>query len=57
MFKKKMLELFIDCVKKSLTNITSWNTDSEYQQNKIKSLLKNIRKFIDYIENNFDFKT
>jgi hypothetical protein len=48
-----MLELFIDCVKKSLTNITSWNTDSEYQQNKIKSLLKNIRKFIDYIENRF----
>ena len=52
----KDFELFIDCVKKSLTNITSWNTDSEYQQNKIKSLLKNIRKFIDYIENSFDFK-
>ena len=56
MFKEKDAELFIDCVKKSLTNITSWNTDSEYQQNKIKSLLKNIRKFIDYIENRFDFK-
>jgi hypothetical protein len=53
----KDAELFIDCVKKSLTNITSWNTDSEYQQNKIKSLLKNIRKFIDFIENSFDFKT
>ena len=52
----KDAELFIDCVKKSLTNITSWNTDSEYQQNKIKSLLKNIRKFIDFIENSFDFK-
>jgi hypothetical protein len=52
----KDVELFIDCIKKSLTNITSWNTDSEYQQNKIKSLLKNIRKFIDYIENSFDFK-
>ena len=55
--KEKDAKLFIDCVKKSLTNITSWNTDSEYQQNKIKSLLKNIRNFIDYIENNFDFKT
>ncbi|MDC0949678.1 hypothetical protein OAR94_02770 [Candidatus Pelagibacter sp.] len=54
--QKKDAELFKDCVKKSLTNITSWNTDSEYQQNKIKSLLKNIRKFIDYIENRFDFK-
>jgi hypothetical protein len=55
--QKKDSKLFIDCVQKSLTNITSWNTDSEYQQNKIKSLLKNIRNFIDYIENNFDFKT
>jgi hypothetical protein len=54
--QEKDAKLFIDCVKKSLTNITSWNTDSEYQQNKIKSLLKNIRKFIDYIENSFDFK-
>ena len=54
--QEKDAELFIDCVKKSLTNITSWNTDSEYQQNKIKSLIKNIRKFIDYIENSFDFK-
>jgi hypothetical protein len=55
--QEKDAKLFTDCVKKSLTNITSWNTDSEYQQNKIKSLLKNIRNFIDYIENNFDFKT
>ena len=54
--QEKDAELFIDCIKKSLTNITSWNTDSEYQQNKIKSLLKNIRNFIDYIENSFDFK-
>jgi len=49
-------ELFIDCLKKSLKNITSWNTDSEYQQNKIKLLLKDVKKFINYIENNFDFK-
>ena len=54
--KEKDRELFIDCIKKSLTNITSWNTDSEYQQKKIKSLLKNIKKFIDYIENSFDFR-
>ena len=50
-------KLFKDCIKKSVTNITSWSTDSEYQQNKIKSLLKNVEKFINYIENNFDFKT
>jgi hypothetical protein len=55
--ENKDSELFIDCVKKSLTNITSWNTDSEYQQKKISLLLKNVEKFINYIENNFDFKT
>jgi hypothetical protein len=52
---KKDSELFIDCVKKSLTNITSWNTDSEYQKNKINNLLKDVQKFLKFIENNFDF--
>ena len=50
-------KLFTDCLKNSLTNITSWNTDSEYQQNKIKSLLNDVKKFINHIENKFDFKT
>ena len=54
--KKKDSDLFIDCLKKSLTNITSWNTDSEYQQIKIKNLLKDIKKFIHFIDNNFDFE-
>ncbi len=52
---KKDSELFIDCVKKSLTNITSWNTDSEYQKNKINNLLKDVHKFLKFIENDFDF--
>jgi len=55
--KDKDSKLFIECVKRSLTNITSWNTNSDYQQNKIKSLLNNVEKFINYIENKFDFKT
>ena len=50
-------ELFFDCVKKSLTNIISWNTDSEYQKNKINNLLKDIQKFLKFIENQFDFTT
>ena len=54
--KKKDSVLFIDCLKKSLTNITSWNTDSEYQKIKIKNLLKDIKKFIHFIDNNFDFE-
>ena len=48
-------DLFIDCVKKSLKNITSWNTDSEYQQNKISSLLKDVEKFLNFINKEFDF--
>ena len=44
-------ELFKDCLKKSLKNITSWNTDSEYQQNKIRLLLRDVKKFINHVEN------
>ncbi len=53
--KKRESDLFVDCIKKSLTNITSWNTDSEYQQIKIKNLLKDIKKFIKFIDKPFDF--
>ena len=49
--------LFIECVTNSLTNISSWNTESEYQKNKTNSLLKDVKKFLDYIKNQFDFKT
>ena len=48
--------LFIDCVKKSIKNITSWNTGSEYQLKKIKFLLKDVEKFVIFIQNQFDFK-
>ncbi len=54
--KKKESDLFVDCIKKSLTNITSWNTDSEYQQIKINNLLKDIKKFIKFIDKTFDFE-
>ncbi len=54
--KKKESDLFVDCIKKSLTNITSWNTDSEYQQIKIKNLLKDIKKFIKFIDKPFNFE-
>ena len=55
--EEKDSKLFKECVKKSLTNITSWNTDSEYQKNKIKLLLKDLEIFLNHIENKFDFKT
>ena len=42
--------------KNSIKNITSWNTESEYQVKKIKDLLKDVKKFINFLENKFDFK-
>ena len=47
--------IFMDCLKKSLKNIRLWNTESEYQQKKIKILLSELNQFILFIENDFDF--
>ena len=52
----KDISLFKECVKNSLKNITSWNTEREYQLKKIKLLLQDVRKFINFLENEFDFK-
>ncbi len=46
--------LFLNCLKKSIKNITSWNTDNEYQKKKIKNLLNDLNKFIFFIEKEFD---
>ena len=54
--KTKDRNLFKECVKNSLKNITSWNTESEYQLIKIKLLLKDIKKFINFLENGFNFQ-
>ena len=48
-------DLFKKCLKKSINNITSWNTESEYQQKKIKSLLNDLNIFISFLENKFNF--
>ena len=50
-------DLFIECIKKSLTNVKSWNTNSEYQKKKIKSLLNDLEKFLILIDKNFDFSS
>ncbi len=53
--KIKDKDLFKKCLKKSLKNIICWNTESKYQQEKIKSLLRDLNLFIDFIENEFNF--
>ena len=52
----KERDLFKNCIKNSIKNITSWNTESKYQHNKIKLLLKDVRKFIQFMEEKFDFQ-
>jgi len=47
--------IFKECLKKSIKNITSWNTDSVFQNNKIKSLQTDLNNFIKFIELDFDF--
>ena len=46
---------FFECLNKSIKNITSWHTDSEFQQKKIKELLNDLNKFILYLEKEFNF--
>ena len=53
----KERDLFKKCVKDSLKNITSWNSESEFQIKKINSLLINVKKFLEFLENQLDFKS
>ena len=53
--KKNDFEIFTKCLKKSLKNITSWNTESDYQQKKIKSLLYDLKKFIEFLNKDLNF--
>ena len=48
-------ELFKSCVESSIKNITSWNTESEFQLKKIKFLYQDIGKFLIFLKN-FNFK-
>ena len=47
--------LFLNCLKRSLNNIYSWNTESNFQKKKIQSLLLDLQKFIKFLDNEFDF--
>jgi hypothetical protein len=49
-------ELFIQSTKNSIKNITSWNTESDYQKKKINSLLENVQRFLKFIEKGFSFE-
>ncbi|MDC0460583.1 hypothetical protein OAN11_00010 [Candidatus Pelagibacter sp.] len=50
------IKIFNNSLKNSIKNITTWNTDSEYQLKKINSLLNNIKNFLIFIEKEFNFE-
>ena len=54
--KTKDNNLFKNCISNSIKNITSWNTESDYQLKKIKLLLKDVKKFLNFLENEFNFE-
>jgi uncharacterized FlaG/YvyC family protein len=54
--KPNEVEIFKSSLKNSIKNITSWNTESEYQQKKINSLLKDVKIFLKFIETEFNFE-
>ena len=47
-------KIFYNCLKKSLKNVTSWNTDSEYQKKKINNLISDLQNLINYLKDNID---
>ncbi len=49
-------ELFIQSLKNSIKNVTSWNTESDYQQKKITLLLNDLKKFLKFIDHEFNFE-
>ncbi len=53
--KSNEIKIFKNSLSNSIKHITSWNTESEYQQNKINYLLKDVQKFLKFLETKFTF--
>ncbi len=47
---KNQFNIFLTCLKKSVKNVENWNTESDFQKNKIKKLLKDLKKTIKYLD-------
>ena len=54
--KREDFNYFFECLKNSINNINTWNTDSDYQKEKIKNLKIDLIKFIKYLEQELDKK-
>ena len=54
--EKKSEDIFKNCLKKSLKNISLWTTDSEFQKKKILSLSEDLIKFTKFLDGNSIFQ-
>ncbi len=54
--KLEEYKLFKACLIKSLKNVSSWHTDSEFQNKKIKILESDLKKFLNFLEKDFNFE-
>jgi len=54
---KSELDYFYNCLVKSLDNITNWNTNSDFQNKKIKDLYDDLKKFIKFLKEEFIFES
>ena len=50
---KSEINIFYNCLIKSLKNVSSWHTESEFQNNKIKGLIHDLKIFIKFIKKDF----
>ncbi len=53
---KNEIDIFYNCLIKSLKNITSWHTESKFQKEKIKGLIEDLKKFIKFMKEDFKFQ-
>ena len=47
--EEEQFKVFYDCLIKSIYNVENWHTESEFQKSKIKELLNDIKKTINYL--------
>ncbi len=53
---KSEVNIFYNCLIKSLKNVTNWNTDSEFQNIKIRGLIEDLKKFIKFLKEDFNME-
>ena len=50
---KSEISIFYNCLIKSLKNVSSWHTESDFQNNKIKGLIHDLKVFIKFLKKDF----